>query len=47
MSTPKPSALWWAVPVALLGLIVLAPIAIAVGIWYRNRRAAREWARGT
>jgi len=32
---------------ALLGLIVLAPIAIAVGIWLRNRRAAREWARGT
>jgi hypothetical protein len=47
VSTPKPSTLWWAVPVALLGLIVLAPIAIAVGIWLRNRRAAREWARGT
>jgi len=45
VSTPKPSTLWWAVPVALLGLIVLAPIAIAVGIWLRNRRAAREWAR--
>ena len=44
---PKPSTLWWAVPVALLGLIVFAPIAIAIGIWYRNRRAAREWAART
>jgi hypothetical protein len=35
------------VPVALLGLIVFAPLAIGVGIWYRNRRAAREWAART
>jgi hypothetical protein len=45
--TPKPSNLWWAVPIVLLAFIVLAPIGIGVGIWYRNRRAAREWARGT
>jgi hypothetical protein len=45
VSTPKPSALWWAVPVVLLALIVLAPVGIGVGIWIRNRRAAREFAR--
>ena len=42
---PKPSALWWAVPVALLALIVVAPLAIGIGIWFRNRRAARGWAK--
>jgi hypothetical protein len=41
---PKPSALWWAVPVALLALIVVAPVAIGIVIWFRNRRAARQWA---
>jgi hypothetical protein len=40
---PKPSTLWWAVPVALLALIVVAPLAIGIGHWYRNRRAARQW----
>lgn len=45
--TPKPSSLWWAVPIVLLALIVLAPIGLGVGIWYRNRRAARQWARGS
>jgi hypothetical protein len=44
---PKPSNLWWAVPIVLLALIVLAPIGIGVGIWYRNRRAARQWARSS
>ncbi|MFL6010759.1 MAG: hypothetical protein ACJ734_03090 [Gaiellaceae bacterium] len=44
---PKPSNLWWTVPIVLLAFIVLAPLGIGVGIWYRNRRAARQWARGT
>jgi hypothetical protein len=35
------------VPIVLLAFIVLAPIGIGVGIWYRNRRAAREWAART
>jgi hypothetical protein len=43
----KPSNLWWAVPIALLAFIVLAPLGIGVAIWYRNRRAAREWAART
>ena len=40
---PKASRLWWAVPIALLALIVVAPLAIGIVIWYRNRRSAREW----
>ena len=44
---PKPSNLWWAVPIALLAFIVLAPVGIGVVIWHRNRRAAREWAART
>lgn len=43
---PKPGRAWWIVPIGLLSLIVLAPLAIGVGMWYRNRRAAREYARG-
>jgi hypothetical protein len=44
--TPKPSSAWWIVPIALLSLIVVAPLGIVLGVWYRNRRAAREYARG-
>jgi hypothetical protein len=38
---------WWVVPIGVLSLIVLAPLGIGVGLWYRNRRAAREYARGS
>jgi hypothetical protein len=41
----KPSRVWWVVPIGVLSLIVVAPVGIGVGIWYRNRRAAREYAR--
>jgi hypothetical protein len=44
--TPKPSAVWWIVPIAIVSLIVVAPLGIVLGVWYRNRRAAREYARG-
>lgn len=44
-STPRTSRVWWLVPIALLALIVLAPIGLGVGLWYRNRRAAREYQR--
>jgi hypothetical protein len=42
-STPQPSRAWWIVPIAAVALIVLAPLAIVTGIWFRNRR---EYARG-
>ena len=42
-STPRPSRAWWIIPIAVLALIVLAPAAIVIGLWYRNRR---EYARG-
>ena len=42
-ATPKPSALWWIVPIAVLLLIVLAPVGIGAGAWYRTRRAEREY----
>lgn len=41
----KQSRVWWIVPLGVLALIVVAPLGIGVGIWYRNRRAAREYAR--
>jgi hypothetical protein len=47
VATPKPSRIWWTVPIALLALIVLAPLGIGIGIWIRNRRAAREYSRAS
>jgi len=41
----KQSNLWWIVPIVLLSLIVLAPLGMGVGIWYRNRKAARQYSR--
>jgi hypothetical protein len=37
--------IWLVVPIGLLGLIVVAPISIGVGVWIRNRRAAAEYYR--
>jgi hypothetical protein len=42
---PKPSRVWWLVPIALLSLIVLGPLGFGLSVWYRNRRAAREYLR--
>jgi hypothetical protein len=33
---------WWAIPLGLLSLVVLAPLAAMLAIWIRNRRAAAE-----
>lgn len=45
VGTPRPSKLWWAVPISLLALIVVAPLTIGLVIWVRNRREARRFAR--
>lgn len=37
----RASGLWWAIPLGLLSLIIVVPIAIGLGSWYRNRRAMR------
>jgi hypothetical protein len=37
--------IWWAVPIGLLSLIFLLPIAITLFFWYQNRRAEREYLR--
>jgi hypothetical protein len=42
---PKLSRVWWLVPIALLSLIVLAPLGFGLSAWYRNRKAAREYLR--
>ena len=38
-------ALWLAVPLAVLALIVVVPISIGLAVWVSNRRAAAEWYR--
>jgi hypothetical protein len=45
VGTPKPSRAWWILPIALLSLIVLAPLAIVLNSWYRHRRAERDYLR--
>ena len=35
------SKVWWAVPIGLLSLIVIAPLTIGLVVWYRNRREMR------
>ena len=39
------SKVWWAVPIGLLSLIVIAPLSIGIVLWFRNRRAMREFER--
>jgi len=38
-------ALWLAVPVGIVGLIVILPLSIGLFVWFRNRRAAAEYER--
>ncbi|HSB39379.1 MAG TPA: hypothetical protein VLD13_09855 [Gaiellaceae bacterium] len=45
VGTPKPSRVWWILPIALLSLIVLVPLAIALNSWHRNRQAQRDYLR--
>ena len=36
---------WWAVPIGLLSLIILGPLAVMLYIWLQNRRAQRDYLR--
>lgn len=42
---PRPSRLWWAIPLGLLSLIFIVPITIGLLVWYRNRKAERDYLR--
>jgi hypothetical protein len=42
---PRASKAWWAIPIALLSLIVLVPLTFVLVIWYQNRRAMRAYDR--
>jgi hypothetical protein len=44
---PRARGVWWVVPIGLLSLIILAPLALLLVSWLRNRRAAREIFRST
>lgn len=48
-SSPRSSthlgAIWLAVPIGILSLIVLVPVAFGILSWRRNRKAAREYER--
>lgn len=41
----RAGALWLAVPVGIVGLVVILPLSIGVFIWFRNRRAVAEYER--
>jgi hypothetical protein len=42
---PRTRGGWWALPLGLLGLVVLLPLTIGGFIWYRNRKAERDYVR--
>jgi hypothetical protein len=43
----RPSRVWWLVPIGVLSLVVLAPLTIILGVWYRNRKAERDYLRSS
>jgi hypothetical protein len=45
VQTSRPSRAYWAIPAGILSLIVLVPISLGIGAWYRNRKAERDYAR--
>jgi hypothetical protein len=44
-SRPRISAIWWAIPIGLLSLIVVVPLTMGIVAWYRDRKAARAYER--
>jgi hypothetical protein len=45
VQTTRPSRAWWAVPIAILSLVVIVPVVFAIISWRRNRKATREYER--
>jgi hypothetical protein len=42
---PRARGAWWALPIGLLGLAVVLPLTIGGFVWYRNRKAERDYFR--
>jgi hypothetical protein len=42
---PRARGAWWAIPVGLLALAIILPLTIGGFVWYRNRKARREYLR--
>jgi len=42
---PRAGGGWWALPVGLLGLAIVLPLTIGGFVWYRNRKAERDYFR--
>jgi hypothetical protein len=40
---PRASRAWWALPIALLSLVIVIPLAVVLIYWIRNRRATRAY----
>ena len=44
-SRPRASAIWWAIPIGLLSLIVIIPLTMGILAWYRDRKETRAYER--
>jgi hypothetical protein len=42
---PLAQGAWFALPLALLGLAIIIPLTVGGFIWYRNRKAERDYFR--
>jgi len=42
---PRARGAWWAIPIGLLGLAIVLPLTIGIVMWYRNRKARRDYLR--
>jgi hypothetical protein len=43
-TSPRQSRAYWAIPIALLSLIIIVPLVLGSVHWRRNRKAARDYA---
>ena len=42
---PLARGAWWALPLGILGLAILIPLVVGGFVWYRNRKAERDYFR--